>query len=96
MATDFLPDSRVKRWPASREALEEAGYVFHMLDAECRGCGQTIAWVTTWLNQREPLEVQPNGPMGQPDLWRSHFVSCPDANKFRRNSIKDEGQQSLF
>lgn len=43
--------------------------------AKCRSCGDTIYWIVTAAGK--PMPVNPDG--------QSHFSTCPQAPKWRRN-----------
>lgn len=46
--------------------------------AKCRGCAQTVFWVMTEAGKKMPVDAD-----GQ-----SHFATCPQAQKFRREPKK--------
>lgn len=65
----------------------------------CRSCGATILWVVTMRGRPMPLDAEPvadgtvwieNGHvmLGTPPdgviRWRSHFATCPQADRWRK------------
>ena len=44
---------------------------------QCRGCFKNIYWATTKKNKLTPVTFVNNH-------WQSHFIDCPQANKFRK------------
>jgi len=40
----------------------------------CRGCGQSVAWITTKAGKLMPVD----------DDGTSHFATCPKAGQFRK------------
>lgn len=68
------------KFPATRRALTDAGYVFEF-SRPCKRCGHEIEFYRTPTSARAPLEVVPaNGEW----LLVSHFTTCPFANEFRK------------
>lgn len=49
------------------------GYEFSSI-GRCRSCGAEIAWTTTETKRPAPLDQD----------GRSHFVTCPDADGWRK------------
>jgi hypothetical protein len=47
--------------------------------ARCRGCGRVIAWARTTTGRSAPLDRD----------GRSHFITCPQAARFRRSRRVD-------
>jgi hypothetical protein len=67
-----MPDAVATRTPPPGWVIPE-GYVYDGL-ADCRGCGQKMAWTMTPAKRRAPLN--PDGT--------SHFANCPEADRFRQ------------
>lgn len=66
-------------FPATRQQMIDAGYAFSNAQA-CRGCGEPIVFWFTPDNKRIPMN-----PMPEADSpTKSHFVTCPKAEEFRR------------
>lgn len=68
-----------------------------MRDGRCRSCGAAIVWGKTANGKAMPLDAKPERlfvlkSADDPDCqdvvqvptYRSHFATCPDADKFRR------------
>jgi hypothetical protein len=64
------PDEPTNRWDGW---TVPAGYVPVNI-ARCRGCGEPILWCLTPRDRRSPHDRD----------GTSHFVTCPDAQAFRR------------
>lgn len=45
---------------------------------KCKGCGKDILWVKTNLGKSMPVSKLDDGTLV------SHFVDCPQANRFRK------------
>ena len=61
----------------------------HPFEVRCRSCGAPIVWFCTKNGKRMPVDAettQPTDAEHQLDLkrHRSHFSTCPDADKHRR------------
>lgn len=66
-------------FPATRYAMEEAGYQFKH-QAACKGCAKPIHWYQTPTGKMMPMD-----PMDGPDsLAITHFSTCPEAKRFRK------------
>jgi hypothetical protein len=75
-----------------------------MTTSTCTGCGAAIVWVVTEAGKRMPVDAKPEKrvvlddvhPVGEGprarvvDTYVSHFVTCPERDRFRRPK---EGQQ---
>lgn len=66
----------------------------------CRGCNAEIVWCTTLAGKNIPVDPEPHAEGNlvftigmkvrhaavgsQEKMWRSHFVTCPKRDEFRR------------
>lgn len=50
----------------------EVNIDFDLQKSTCKGCGMNIYWATTDKGKSMPIVIH------------SHFVDCPEANKFRK------------
>lgn len=73
--------------------------------AFCKGCGANIEWHKTSTGRNIPIDPEPHSrgnlaldarlrmvymPHGsKPRMWRSHFVTCPKAETFRKQASCD-------
>ena len=63
-------------------------------ESKCKGCGAKIKWIRTESGASMPLNAKPGRyyrkarttPLNyfSEEGYQPHFVSCPDAKKFRR------------
>jgi hypothetical protein len=68
-------------FPATREAMEAAGYKRSSY-TRCSGCGESIEFWTTPAGKQIPMNF-----MAYPDTPAvSHFVTCPKATQFKRKT----------
>lgn len=67
-------------FPATRDALIAAGYVFEN-HSVCKGCKKEIEWFTTPAGKKMPMDLMPEG--SSPAI--SHWSTCPDRDSFRSN-----------
>lgn len=61
----------------------------HPFEVPCKSCGMPVVWFRTNAGKRMPVDAEttkPNDAEHQLDLsrHRSHFSTCPDADKHRR------------
>lgn len=58
----------------------------------CRSCGSEIKWMTTELGKNIPVDIETvddlEAEVFDPDTMTSHFATCPDSNKWRKNNGK--------
>src|ERR1700756_5787733 len=66
-------------FPDTIDALIAAGYKFED-HGHCRGCGAAIEWYVTPKGKMMPMDVDPDGNC------ESHFGTCPEAKKFRKEN----------
>jgi hypothetical protein len=56
--------------------------------AKCRSCGAEIVWLKTDAGKSIPVDaesvVDPGAMIFDPDQMTSHFATCPDAQKWRK------------
>jgi hypothetical protein len=69
------------KFPATKEELEAAGYLFDN-DAKCRACGADMEWWITPNGKKMPMvvkEIRPGGLMTpvQKLVRDPHFADCP-------------------
>jgi hypothetical protein len=61
-------------------------------EAECRGCGDPIYWITTPKGSKMPVDCEPVGyfPPSDREDGRgvSHFTTCAKANEFSGRNRK--------
>ncbi|MGO9056372.1 MAG: hypothetical protein ACLQU2_03180 [Candidatus Binataceae bacterium] len=70
-----------------------------MRHAKCRGCGADILWAKTLAGKAVPLDAKPEKRfvltgMSEDgvkliDSYLSHFVTCPQAAAFRKESAEE-------
>lgn len=57
--------------------------------AKCRSCGAEIVWLKTDAGKNMPVDaetvVDEGATIFDPDQMTSHFATCPDAAKHRKN-----------
>jgi len=76
--------------PTSKQALEEAGYVYDN-DSYCRACHAPIEWWITKTGAKMPMDVvaakeTDNFFAPVKEFKRiPHWASCPNAKEFRRS-----------
>lgn len=66
-----------------------ATYGFHPFETKCSSCEKLIVWFNTTSGRKMPVDAETTKPTDaahQLDLSRhkSHFATCPNANKHRR------------
>lgn len=78
--------------PMTSDQLKAAGYEYDN-DGTCRACGAAIEWWITPAGKKMPMTVLRASDRSSSikeimkdsgDLRQSHFVDCPEADKFRR------------
>jgi hypothetical protein len=81
------------KFPATREQVREAGYIFKHARL-CKRCHRNIEFYLTPANHIAPLEAIVSAEDGK---WfmESHFATCPFANEFRKPSPAGD-QGDLF
>jgi hypothetical protein len=78
------------KFPAKREELEKAGYVYDN-DSHCRGCDSPIEWWITPLGAKMPISVvqvkDTTRTFPQPvqyEVRTPHHAVCPAVEQFRK------------
>jgi len=65
----------------------------------CRSCGAPVRWVQDGYGKNQILDEKPEkrwvfnastGVWSIEDTYVSHFATCPDAEKWRRNAGKKD------
>jgi len=73
-----------------------------MKTSKCKGCGADIIWVETAYSKKHPLDAK------ERQIWvhdggnswsimrghESHFATCPEASKFRRQPQCPNGSKT--
>ena len=83
-------------FPATREAMEKAGYRRSNY-SRCKGCSGAIEWWMTPTGSRIPME-----PMPDPEsMAKSHWGTCPNAKDFQKKKEPqpcrpEDSQAQLF
>jgi hypothetical protein len=77
--------------PATRQALLDAGWNL-CYSRNCRLCHRPIDFWFTPKGRYMPMERDKEPP----HLLRSHFETCPHAEKFRREPPAKAAQKGLF
>ena len=64
------------------------------MTTKCKGCGQEIKWVMMASGAKMPLDAKPvkmiqvkDGIGEVIDVYRTHFETCTQANKFRKSPL---------
>jgi hypothetical protein len=52
----------------------------------CKSCGAAIIWTTTPKGRAIPLDTSAIRMVGLIGYAKSHFVTCPDAKEWRKNT----------
>ena len=74
------------KYPATSDELKAAGFEY-VNDGVCRGCGAPIEWFITPGGKRIPMDVRKKEAdllMSSAEVREPHFISCPEADSFRR------------
>lgn len=79
-------------WPATGEALREAGYRSTGGWVACPTCGARIVWGRTPYGRSMPIEEAPEQADGI-QRFRAHFVSCVQWNVARLAEAKKAKQR---
>jgi len=56
----------------------------HDSKTTCKACGKEIFWCKTKNGKAMPIELVSLA------RWNTHYVTCPQANSFRRKPTKEE------
>jgi hypothetical protein len=80
------------KFPATREEVKKAGYVF-VFARPCRRCDRNLEFYRTPEGRTVPLESTVSGKEWKMD---SHFKTCPYANEFSKKKPAPSKQGELF
>jgi hypothetical protein len=72
--------------PDTSDGLKAAGYEYSD-DGTCRGCGTQIEFWITPRGKKMPFNTKIVGTLAEGnrrEVLECHFVSCPEADRFRK------------